>query len=75
MNNEPINNRNHLRNLLSRLEHSQSSLDKFNSDSSKSLSYVERRNVIMPRICYFARVRGTPNRHRICLPYSDISQD
>ena len=57
--------------LLSRLGNIQSSMNKANSDSSKFLADVERRNVIMPRICYFARVSGTSIRQKLCLPYGD----
>jgi hypothetical protein len=40
-------------------------------DTSLSSSNIKRRNVIMPRICYFARVAGTGVRQKLCLPYND----
>lgn len=69
--NQALVQRNHLQNILNRLGNIQSSMNKANSDSSKLLADVERRNVIMPRICYFARVSGTSIRQKLCLPYSD----
>ena len=34
-------------------------------------SNTEERSVILPRLCYFARVSGTSLRHKLCLPYDD----
>lgn len=32
---------------------------------------VRRRNVLMPRICYFSRVTATGIHRKLCLPYND----
>ncbi len=40
-------------------------------DSFSAMSNVERRNVIWPRICYFARVTGSGVHQKLCLPYGD----
>lgn len=39
--------------------------------SAQPSSNVQQRNVIMPRICYFARISGTAVYQRLCLPYDD----
>lgn len=36
-----------------------------------SASKIQQRNVIMPRICYYARVSGTAVYQKLCLPYTD----
>ncbi|CAF1172245.1 unnamed protein product [Rotaria sordida] len=33
---------------------------------------IQQRNVIMPRICYFARISGTGIYQKYCLPYNGI---
>jgi hypothetical protein len=45
----------------------------FNSDlfEDSSSSEIQRRNVIMPRICYFARISGRSGHQKLCLPYTD----
>jgi hypothetical protein len=37
----------------------------------KSSLDIQRRNAIMPRICYFARISGTSAHQKLCLPYND----
>ena len=64
-------NNDKLRSVLLRRKYPQ-----FDSNSIEPLesfspsSNTERRNVIMPRICYFARVAGTSARQKLCLPYN-----
>lgn len=49
------------------------SLEKPSTSSSSSfLSNLRRRSVILPRICYFARISGTNGHQKLCLPYDDI---
>lgn len=38
---------------------------------SLSPSNAQERSVILPRLCYFARVSGTSVHHKLCLPYND----
>jgi len=42
--------------------------------SSLTPSVIQRRNVIMPRICYYARVSGIQGHRRLCLPYDSIKR-
>ncbi len=76
--NPPFINNNNLKNLLIRYKNLQSSTtttsdSNFLEDFSTALfsSDVKRRNVIMPRICYFARISGTGVHRKLCLPYND----
>ena len=34
---------------------------------------IQRRNVIMPRICYFSRVTQAGIHQKLCLPYNNES--
>jgi hypothetical protein len=65
-----------LRSILSRRKHAQSPIQSDSNSVDHSTTSlppfdIERRNVIMPRICYFARVAGTGARQKLCLPYND----
>lgn len=42
-----------------------------NDPLSKPVMRMERRNVIMPRICYFTRVTKNGIHQKLCLPYND----
>ncbi|CAF0822120.1 unnamed protein product [Adineta ricciae] len=46
-------------------------VDKIIEDNSLSLPDIRRRNVLMPRICYFSRVTATGIHQKLCLPYND----
>jgi hypothetical protein len=76
MTKKSFTNQDNLRNILFRRKHAQPSIKPdLNSidhlKASLALTDIERRNVIMPRICYFARVAGTGARQKLCLPYND----
>ncbi len=72
----PFIHNHNLKNIFLRNQYSQPSI-KLDSDlmkdSSSLLSFadIKRRNVIMPRICYFARISGTSVHQKLCLPYND----
>ncbi len=74
--NSPLSNKNNLKNILFRHKYHQPStkLDSNLLEDSSTLlfsSNIERRNVIMPRICYFARISGTGVHQKLCLPYNN----
>ncbi|CAF0803733.1 unnamed protein product [Adineta ricciae] len=46
-------------------------VDKIIEDNSPTLPDIRRRNVLMPRICYFSRVTATGIHQKLCLPYND----
>lgn len=63
----------YLKNMIFRRQ-SQRSLDLPNTNHvHKSTTRIESRtrSVIMPRICYRARITGTNSFHKLCLPYND----
>lgn len=79
--NLPLTNKNNLKNLLLRYDQfrrliklNSNSLDTSSTSTSSSTisSNLQRRNVIMPRICYFARISGTGGHQKLCLPYNGI---
>jgi hypothetical protein len=54
-------------------------LNKLHSNSFEDLASmsptdIQRRNVIMPRICYFSRVTKAGVHQKLCLPYNDVSR-
>jgi len=73
----PFTNKNGLKNLLVRHNQIRRSIELDSNLLEDSLeqslfsSNIERRNVIMPRICYFVRISGTSSHQRVCLPYND----
>jgi len=73
--NTPLSNKNNLKNILFRHNYHQPStkLDLNLLEDSPTLLFssdIKRRNVIMPRICYFARISGTSVHQKLCLPYN-----
>lgn len=48
-------------------------LEKLGRTSSTPSTDLQRRNVIMPRICYFSRVTQSGIHQRLCLPYNSDS--
>jgi hypothetical protein len=72
--NNKNNENNHHNPFYLRQKHQQATADsEFRSfdDSSTAMSNFEQRNVIWPRICYFARVTSSGVHQKLCLPYTD----
>jgi hypothetical protein len=80
LNNIPFSTNNNNNNLLFRYYESFQPSTKSDSVlleeylSSLTPSGIQRRNVIMPRICYYARVSGTRAHQKLCLPYDSIKR-
>ncbi|UJR27554.1 hypothetical protein I4U23_008836 [Adineta vaga] len=43
----------------------------FRVEPSVPPTNIQRRNVLMPRICYFSRVTASGIHRKLCLPYND----
>jgi len=74
-----LTNMSNNKNMLSRWYKYYQTLNNLYSDSIInspliSSTNIQRRNVIMPRICYFARVTKSGIHQKVCLPYNNNNQ-